>query len=402
MTGSKKTIAVITCCLDDWGGSEELWSKSLHYLLESAISGATVYKNTINNQHPEYQRLIAKNVRTFALEPTNGTLKSILLRSMDGIYRLGDRFGLLEYQWNKPAHRLYVDLKRSRPDFVIISQGINFDGLVYAYQCLRLNIPYVIVCHKAVDFFWPQEGDRNYMRETLMKAKQCFFVSRHNLRITEEQFGIRLVNAEVIFNPSKTQINPLPYPDTEEGFKLACIGRLFLIDKGQDMLLRVLSQDKWKERSFTISFIGKGPDRTALIDLAKLLGVSKVSFDGFNGNLNSIWMEHHALILPSRSEGLPLTIIEAMSLGRTVIVTNAGGNKEILEEGQTGFVAEINEQALDEAMEKAWLRRDEWKLMGITAAEQMKKVLPIAPEESFAKRIACFMEIDIRKTSSKT
>src|SRR5690606_10170025 len=99
-----------------------------------------------------------------------------------------------------------------RPDFVVISQGINFDGLIFAYQCLMLKIPYVLVSQKAVEFYWPPVEEREYMRETLRKAVLCCFVSNHNLRLTEDQFGLRLVNSQVVLNPIKMKRQMLHYP----------------------------------------------------------------------------------------------------------------------------------------------------------------------------------------------
>lgn len=392
----KKKIAIVTCCLEDWGGSEELWARGIPYLLASGITQITVYKNKIDPTHPEFVSLLEQNVNLKELSPKAKPIKSAYSKVIDSVLKIGDKLGVATYQWNRPAHQLFKQLTKAKPDFVIVSQGINFDGLVFANQCLLLNIPYLIVSHKAVNFFWPAEGDRSYMRETLVKAEQCLFVSQHNKELTEEQFGIRLKNSSIVINPVKTKVNPLPYPSISQGIKLACIGRLFVIDKGQDILLRILQQDKWKNRSISVSFIGKGPDKDALIDMAKLLGVNNVSFGGYQEGLETIWHEHHALIVPSRSEGLPLTIIEAMSLGRIVIATNAGGNAEVLQEAVTGFIGEADEKDFEKAMESAWAKRDEWERMGIDAAQHITKIIPENPAAIFANLIINILDRKFR------
>lgn len=384
MVSNKKRLAIITCCLDDWGGSEELWAKSVPHLLNQRFSDITVYKNEINKQHPEFVKLINKKITLKELWPQSSLIKTVYLKLTDLIYQFSGKLKIINYQPNRVASQLAKFLKRNKPDFAIISQGINFDGLSFAFECLKLKIPYIIVCHKAVDFYWPDESDRNFMRETLLKAEKCLFVSKHNLNLTEEQFGVRLTNGEVVFNPVKVEVDPQPYPDVSKGFKLACIGRLFVIDKGQDVLLRILNQPKWRNRDLSVSFIGKGPDMDGILEMAKLLNVQNIFFGGFNGDLKEIWNHHHALILPSRSEGLPLTIIEAMSLGRASIVTNAGGNAEVLEEGITGFIGECNEKDFEEAMERAWQKRDKWDLMGKKSAEYISKMIPKNPEKIFA------------------
>jgi glycosyltransferase involved in cell wall biosynthesis len=382
--GKNKKLAIVTCCLDDWGGSEELWAKSTLILKNEGLAHITVFKNRINEQHPEFAKLKQQNIRLKELEPQSPLVKTLLYKLKDIFDHAGEKLGLTKYTWNKPAERFYNQLKSDRPDLVLISQGINFDGLVYAYQCLRLNIRYIIVSHKAVNFYWPSPGDRSYMKETLLKAEKCLFVSEHNRKLTEEQFGIKLVNSNIVINPVKTPVSPLPYPSVANGYRLACVGRLFVIDKGQDILIRILAQPKWKSRDFFVSFIGKGPDHQGLVEMAALLGVENISFSGYNEGLTEIWSNHHALVLPSRSEGLPLTVIEAMSLGRMVIAANAGGNAEIINNEVTGFIAEPNETDFDKAMEIAWNRRSEWESIGLAASRHIAEQIPQSPERQFA------------------
>lgn len=382
-----RKLAIVTCCLDDWGGSEELWARSLSELMANGLRDVTIYKNKFNESHTEFASLKNKGVKLRTLNPELRGVRKIRYQFADILSRVADKIGLSNYQWNRPVHLLFTYLKTDRPDLVLISQGINFDGLAFANQCLKLKIPYLIVSHKAVDFFWPAANDRAYFRETLLEAKKCLFVSEHNKKLTEEQFGIRLKNSGIVINPVKTQVSPLPYPDVSNGYRLACVGRLFVIDKGQDILIRVLSSEKWKQRDISVTFIGKGPDEEGLKEMAKLLGVENISFAGFKGSLEEIWSTHHALILPSRSEGLPLTMIEAMSLGRTVIATNAGGNQEIVQHQRTGFISTIDEASLDDIMELAWSKREEWHDMGRLAATHMKNIIPDNPEQEFANLI---------------
>jgi glycosyltransferase involved in cell wall biosynthesis len=388
----KKKMAIITCCLDDWGGSEELWSESIPFWLSAGVDSIEIFKNRINPEHPGFKKLKQPSIKFNELDPQYSAIKKIAIKFTDTIDHIYDKLGLITYQWNKQVERLYNLLKAAKPDIAIISQGINFDGLAFANQCLKLNIPYFIVSHKAVDFFWPGANDRVYMKETLLKAQKCLFVSQHNRKLTEEQFGTRLPNSDIILNPVKTRVKPLPYPSTANGYKLACIGRLFIIDKGQDILLRVLAQPKWQERDIHISFFGAGRDKDGLQELADLLEVKNISFVGYNTDLEDIWTNHHALILPSRSEGLPLTIIEAMSLGRTVITTNAGGNTEILQDNLTGFIGEANEIDFEQTLERAWAKRDEWEQMGMKAAKYIKEIMPETPEKFFINIITDYLK----------
>lgn len=377
-----KKIAVLTTIVDDWGGSEELWSRSVPHLL-AAGNSITVYKNKFNQNHLSVKNLAVQKI----------TLKEIRPSLFIG-RRLVRKLGFF---WNRLRDPLFfVDEKyyavqnfkkylfEDKPDLVVISQGINFDGLKFAYQCLKLKIPYVIISQKAVDFYWPSTQEKGYMRETLKAALLVCFVSNHNLKLTEDQFGLRLKNSRLVFNPVKIKRRIVRYPSTENGFRLACLGRFFLIDKGQDILIGVLSKKKWRERPITVNLFGSGSDLVNIEDMIKLHEMTNVKIRPHIDDIEEIWLDHHALILPSRSEGLPLAIVEAMAVGRTIITTNAGGNAELVEDGVSGFVGEISKQALDDTLERAWENRYQWETMGLKAAETIKTTIPENPEKNFA------------------
>lgn len=383
----KNSIVIVTSCAEDWGGSEELWAKGIPVLMKAGHQVILV-KREIAFGHPKFMELSDKGVVLKEIYPRSKSFRKRLLRRLkQELWALGNsKTRLPDFVSHRETRVFERYLQQVNPALVIISQGINFDGLAFGYPCLKLNIPYVIIAQKAVDFYWPTPDDRGLMKQILLHAKRCFFVSKHNLRLTEEQFGTKLANGEVIFNPVKITTS-IPYPSSQSGYRLCCIARLFILDKGQDMLLRVLSQSKWKQRPIHVTFIGKGIDREALIEMAELLGVSNVSFEEHTDHIEKVWKTHHALVLPSRSEGLPLTIMEAMMAGRPVITTNAGGNAELLQEGMTGYVAQPFENSLDDALERAWQQREHWEEVGERASRHLVQQIPASPELVFGEKI---------------
>jgi len=384
---AKKNITIISSCTEDWGGSEELWGKSVPYLLEKNYH-ITVYKSNVNLQHREFVKLAAMGVEFGNIDDRKSFLVRNLIRLSNKLKGKYDFFTLTNNPW---VNNLKELLKKDKIEFAIISQGINFDGLGYAYACQVLEIPYAIIAQKAVDFYWPLPADRPVMLAAFQKAVANYFVSKHNLRLTEEQFGKRLSNGHVIFNPQKIG-GIQPYPSTANGIKLACVGRLFLLDKGQDILIRIFNEPKWRARPVAITFVGSGIDENGLKEMAALLNVQNVSFAGQVQDMDSLWSQYHALVLPSRSEGLPLSMVEAMAAGRIVMISKAGGNTELLDEEVTGFSGHPNEESFGEAMERAWNRRDEWEAMGKEAAKQIAAVVPKSPEKDFVEHLVQFIK----------
>ncbi|HJP92408.1 MAG TPA: glycosyltransferase [Pyrinomonadaceae bacterium] len=247
----------------------------------------------------------------------------------------------------------------------------------------------MLISQKATDHFWPPDKSRQYRRAIFQGAARCFFVSEHNRRLTEEQLGATLTNAEIVRNPNLVSADgPLPWPGREdECLRLACVARLYLLDKGQDILLRVLAREKWKHRNLHVSFFGQGINGEALVDLAASLGVHNISFEGQTDDVPGIWKIHHALILPSRAEGLPLSLVEAMMCARPVIVTRVGGNSEVVDDRVTGFLAAPDEDSLDAALEEAWARKRELSDMGRLASIRIRELVSPNPAEDFANRL---------------
>jgi glycosyltransferase involved in cell wall biosynthesis len=361
---SPRRFTMVSSCPELWGGSEELWSGAACVLAERGHS-ISCFKTALDDSHPRVRRLkslycAVRNLRRLPLPQP-----------------LVTRFHLL---W------LAIRLTARRPDLVIISQGDNYDGLHFGYLCRKLRIPYTLISQKATDHFWPPDKSRRYRRDVFVGATRCFFVSEHNRRLTEEQIGADLTNAEVVRNPYLAPADgPLPWPEREdECLRLACVARLYLLDKGQDILLRVLAREKWKGRSLHVSFFGRGINGEALADLAGRLGVRNVSFEGQTDDVPGIWKNHHALVLPSRAEGLPLSLVEAMMCGRPAVVTKVGGNAEVVDDRVTGFLAAPDETSLDAALEEAWARRRELREMGRLASVRIRELVRPDPAKDFA------------------
>lgn len=373
------TIAIISTCLEDWGGSEELWARSIP-ALQAAGMGIVVYKDRINREHPRWAGLVKAGValKELRTSPELFAARKVFLRLRGKYWYKGQELRL----------RFTRQLRRDRPALVVIAQGINFDGLNYAQDCLAAGVPYVIIVQKAVDFYWPQPDQRPGMIQAFLHARKCFFVSRHNQELTEEQFGIRLNNTQLIYNPVDRNGGPVPYPRDKNVYRLACIGRLFVLDKGQDTLIRLLNRPKWRERPVELTFIGSGDDREGLEAMVRLLGLENIHFAGQRNDMREVWREFHALALPSRSEGLPLVVLEAMAAGRVVVTTTAGGSQELIKEGVTGFIGESGIESFDQALERAWQRRDEWEAIGTAACRDLPNRLPDTPAEiNFARTL---------------
>lgn len=367
----------------EWGGSETLWSAAA-----AALSGdgheVIAYKNVLDPRAPATATLSATGARLIQLARV-----PLLGIRLDRLFAMLGRPISFGYQ----AMLLYVSLKlRRRPDLVVLSQGGNHDGWLFAAICLKLGLPYVLISHKASDLYWPQDRWRARVRAAFDGALHAFFVSQHTLRLTQEQLGTTLGSASVVRNPFAVAWDtPQAWPSPEQGIKFACVGRLYPMEKGQDILIRVLARPRWRDRPVSLTFFGLGEQRAALEDMARFYGLPNVRFAGFSPDVPGIWADHHALLLTSRAEGLPLVVVEAMLSGRVPIVSDVAGNAELIEDGVTGFVATAaTEDAVDEAMERAWDARADWQMIGARAAGHARSAVPPDPASVLSKLLVGF------------
>jgi glycosyltransferase involved in cell wall biosynthesis len=84
---------------------------------------------------------------------------------------------------------------------------------------------------------------------------------------------------------------------------------------------------------------GRGPELESLASLARALGAaSRVHLLGLRGDVDRLLAASDLLVHPSRAEGLPLAILEAMAAALPVVATRVGGIPEAVLEGETGLL----------------------------------------------------------------
>ena len=283
-----------------------------------------------------------------------------------------------------------TDLASLCPNYVLFSIGDHNDGGKYFEYCKGNNIDYVIINQLVKEDMWVTDSSQlKLIFDGYKNAKTTFFTCKNNIDIFNSKMGENLTNSEVHFNPiSIKRDDYVEYPEMVKDFHLAFPGRLLTIHKGQDVLLKVLSDKKWKDRNLVVNFYGIGPDEESLKALSAEYDLGNVNFCGYLNDVREIWESNHAFILTSHMEGIPIVLLGAMFAGRTAIVTDVGGNKEMLRDNLTGFIAESpTVESIDAALERAWSKRDSWEVMGQNARKDVVSSYPSNPIEYFKKAL---------------
>ena len=352
-----------------WGGSEVLWARTARLLQLDGHEVTANYKWWSYKAEPLAH--LEKHGATICYrdKPAKPLLKRIF--SSNGA----------KQNW----------LESERPDAVLVTLGYHPDQILIADECRRLGIPYGINIQCASNFFFIHSDRLDEYRQWYRDAERVFFVSEENQLKLENNIAMKFENAEIIANPFNVDFDAAPaWPSTDDEFRIALVGRVHFQSKGHDIIVDVMKQDKWRKRNLKVRFYGHDQgNKLQLAELIKMHGLEdQLEFAGFKDKVESIWEDNHALLLPSRYEGAPLVVIEAMLCNRIAITTAIGRNRELIDDNESGFIASgATIDLLDDAMERAWQKRDQWEQMGRLAGKQIRARYPQDPIREFADKI---------------
>lgn len=111
--------------------------------------------------------------------------------------------------------------------------------------------------------------------------------------------------------------------------------------KGLCYLIKAMKQVIHSKPNTILVIAGDGPLRDELEDLASEEDVlSHIRFLGFVQDIGSLLELIHVFVLPSWTEGLPITILEALLAGKAVVATKVGGIPEVIENERNGLLVE--------------------------------------------------------------
>jgi L-malate glycosyltransferase len=117
------------------------------------------------------------------------------------------------------------------------------------------------------------------------------------------------------------------------------IGRLTPV-KDYGCLLQAFAHVNAALSNAKLVLVGDGPERSSLQFLAESLGIAQgVVFCGFQPEPSRFLRIFDVFVLSSMREGISISLLEAMSLGVPVVVTNVGGNPEVVRDGESGILA---------------------------------------------------------------
>lgn len=380
-------ICVISIIHDSWGGSEELWAAMAEEAMENGHSVVHSRLNTgddaLKEQELQKLGLVTRRRRGY----TGGT-RSKWVRIVKKIVNIGFDHLIPDYRYiskSKFDAILYVGTGFSPVSDRRLLSMIQSSGLP-----IFVNLQ---LCQENGRF--STANDLHFLQKFYSSAIHLFFVSRRNHKALQNMLAQPLPHATVVRNPvNMPSTDYLPFPAYEGTARLAMVGNLLCMHKGQDVMLQVLGSEAWRTENWTLDIYGDGMDRAYLEQLVQMYGLDqKVRFCGRVSDIRGIWASHHLLLMPSVMEGMPLAVVEAMLCGRPVLATDVGGHVEWIEDGVQGYIAAApTAAALHTALQAAWSDLPNWEQRGKAAHEKAKTLYDPAPGATLLKMIGQLLQ----------
>lgn len=194
------------------------------------------------------------------------------------------------------------------------------------------------------------------------KRRVFILIERTLARITDKiicvsKYDYNLALKEKVASQSKMVViyNGVQDPEFEREFftkedriNILMVAR-FDKPKNQQLLIRAFS--KLPRNKYTLTLVGDGPLLQQSIELTSNLNISdSVRFVGFQSDVNSYLRQADIFSLITNYEGLPISIIEAMSYSLPIIASNVGGISELVKDN--GYLVENKIDSVVEAINK--------------------------------------------------
>lgn len=268
------------------------------------------------------------------------------------------------------------------PDLVIFHEIYRFPYIKMYNELLKREIPYIVIPHGGLS---AQAQKRKILKKSIAnllffnryirKAKAIQYLSDNECSMSIEKKHLSIVLGNGIELPKSTK----KYFN-KKGIMFVYIGRLEIETKGLDLLIDAMNicQNELRKLGARIAIYGPnyGGEHKILQDMAEKKQVAdliSIGNEKIGAEKEKILLEADWFIQPSRTEGLPLGPLEALSYGLPCIVTAGTGLKEIVENNHAGYGCQTTAKEIAKTIEKAIRSVDQMQDFSEAAKVLVKK-----------------------------
>jgi len=159
-------------------------------------------------------------------------------------------------------------------------------------------------------------------------------------------FGVPEARLRLIAGSGIDTARLTPQPEPPHPVVVTYVGRM-LADKGLRSLIAAHRMLRAQGADLRLQLAGTpDPDNASSIPPGELEGWARepgVTLLGHVTDIGALWAGSHIAVLPSRREGLPLSLLEASACGRPMVATDVPGCREVVRDGETGLLAPLDD-----------------------------------------------------------
>jgi glycosyltransferase involved in cell wall biosynthesis len=265
-------------------------------------------------------------------------LRPFLVRIFSGHESLPQRVKALLHTWLGVYYAIL--LQHQNVDHIHVHHGY-FSAWVAMVAARLLGITYSMTLHGS-DLL----VKASYLDIKLDRCKVCFTISEYNREVIFRRYP-KILHDRIVLRRLGVDVPPLSpaasnIPERDHRFVILAPGRLHPV-KNHAFLIAACALLKARGIDFVCFIAGDGPERRIVersIRAAALQREVKLLGQVAHQDLEAIYPLADLVVLTSRSEGIPLVLMEAMAQGCPVLAPNITGIPELVADAKTGFLYE--------------------------------------------------------------
>lgn len=303
-------------------------------------------------------------------------------------------------------------IRDQAPD-LIHAHGTRASSNVF-WAAKSLGIPLIYTIHG-----WSFHPDQKKIVQTIRILGEKYLTSKSDLNISvsasNQQSGknfIKSFHSIVInngidlnkFDPQKKFKNIRKELKISENEILILFIARFTSHKQPLSLIRAFAKALPLNSQLKLLMVGDGDQKKDAANLINELGLrEKIILQPFRLDVQDVLAAADIFVLPSLWEGLPIGLLEALSMGKAVIATNVDGTKEIIQHGENGFLIETDHlisnlsNALVELSKNSNLRKKFRQKAIDTIGEKYNAVNMTRKIESVYSEVSRFKQLNLNK-----
>ncbi len=310
---------------------------------------------------------LGHKVVCISIEPKIEMLKQIESLGADYYQVAGSRVGVSLLSGIKMIKSYIRAFETIKPDmcFLYMSKPVAFGG----YAAIKCKVRHINVLVNGLENAYYRHGLKDWIVRFVMSSFYRYVGKRSDNVFMQNSDDYKFFIDNNISSPHNTSIINGSGVDMNHFAKKALprepiflmISRLLWSKGIREYLnaIKIVKQDFPKVKFMLVGGLDHNDESLSEEELNECINLYDIDYCGFASDVRPFLEQCSVFVLPSYHEGTPRSVLEAMSIGRAIITTNAPGCRETVIEGKNGFLVDIGDSKMLAERMKELIKNDE-------------------------------------------